>query len=179
MLKSNQIPSRVINFNVYDDEKDNRLIGVATVDLPEPERMSEEITGAGIAGTVDMPLPGHFESMTTTITWNVPTKETFRLFSGANSHPVTMRASIQVYDAGTGKYKTVPLKVSMSIISKSLSLGTLEPNAKMDTGKEFSVVRIKSWLDGKKVVEIDPLNFICEIDGKDELASVRRDLGML
>lgn len=176
MASANQIPSRVINFKVY--REDNSVIGLATVDLPEPERMAEEVTGAGIAGSVEMTIPGHFNAMSTTINWRVPTKETFAMSSGAKAHTVDMRASIQVYDAGSGTNKTMPLRVSMQIASKTLALGTLEPNAAMETNKEFSVYWIKAWLDGKKVLEIDPLNFICEIDGKDELASVRKDLGM-
>ena len=34
-----------------------------------------------------------------------------------------------------------------------------------------------TYIDGKKVREIDPLNFICLIDGTDYLADVRKALG--
>lgn len=176
MPKANQIPSRVTNFNVYFEDK--RLAGVATIDLPEPERMNDEVTGAGIGGSLNMPLPGHFESMTTTINFNVPTKDTFRLFSGGSAHLIDCRASIQVYDASNGAYIQMPLRVSMLVSSKNVALGTLEPNAKTDTGSEFAVNMIKMWLDGKVVCHIDPANMISEIDGIDELADVRKNIGM-
>ena len=34
-----------------------------------------------------------------------------------------------------------------------------------------------TYLDGKKVRELDPLNFICYINGTDYLAAVRKALG--
>lgn len=42
---------------------------------------------------------------------------------------------------------------------------------------EFAVRYWATYIDGKKVREIDPLNFICLIDGTDYLADVRKALG--
>ena len=40
----NKIPERLINFRVYNNGND--LLGVATVELPELEAMSDTVSGA-------------------------------------------------------------------------------------------------------------------------------------
>lgn len=47
-----------------------------------------------------------------------------------------------------------------------------------DSENEFEVLYIKLFIDGKEVLEIDKLNFICIFDGEDILKSVRDDLGL-
>ncbi|WP_309455072.1 phage major tail tube protein [Escherichia coli] len=37
---------------------------------------------------------------------------------------------------------------------------------------------MKLFIDGKEVLEIDKLNFICIFDGEDILKTVRDDLGL-
>lgn len=46
MAGSNQMPERLVNFKVYNSGND--LLGIATVDLPELEAMSDTVSGAGI-----------------------------------------------------------------------------------------------------------------------------------
>ena len=66
MATGNKVPERLINFRVYNDGND--LLGVANVDLPSIEAMSDTVSGAGIAGEVESPILGHFASMTATFT---------------------------------------------------------------------------------------------------------------
>ena len=47
MATGNKVPERLINFRVYNDGND--LLGVANVDLPSIEAMSDTVSGAGIA----------------------------------------------------------------------------------------------------------------------------------
>ena len=42
---------------------------------------------------------------------------------------------------------------------------------------EYSVHYYELYVDGVKVTEVDPLNFICVINGKDFLEEVRHTLG--
>lgn len=51
---SNPVPERLINFRVYVNG--NNQAGVATVDLPDLEFMTDTVSGAGIAGEVDSPI---------------------------------------------------------------------------------------------------------------------------
>ena len=80
--------------------------------------------------------------------------------------------------AGTGKLASKPVKVVLRGLPKKVGLGKLEPAKKMDPDVELECVYLKVWIDGEVVLEIDKFNFICNINGEDVLASVRRDLGM-
>ena len=53
MATGNKVPERLVNFRVYNEGND--LLGVATVDLPSIEAMSDTVSGAGIAGEVESP----------------------------------------------------------------------------------------------------------------------------
>lgn len=172
---SNLVPERLINFRVYLEG--NNLAGVATIDLPELEAMSDTVSGAGIAGEVESPILGHFSSMTTTINFRTVTADAVKL-AGQRSHAIECRGSQQVYDAANGQYKTSPIKVSMRCTPKNVSLGSLEVGATTDTANEFEVTYLKIFVDGKERLELDKYNFKYVVDGTDFLARVRADLGL-
>lgn len=172
---SNLIPERLINFNVYDDS--NLVIGVATVDLPELSAMADTVSGAGIAGEVDSPTLGHFESMTTTINFRTITSRATKL-AAQKAHDIVCRGAQQVYETATGTYIPTPVKVAMRCIPKNVSLGSLEVGAATDTSNEFEVVYIKVWVDGKARIELDKFNFKFIVDGVDQLLPVRVAMGL-
>ncbi len=175
MAGANNIPERLINFRVYSDNDD--LLGLATVDLPEIEAMSDTISGAGIAGELETPTIGHYAAMESTFNWRTVTEHYFKLCA-QKSFQVDVRGSIQLYDAANGEYKTVALRVTMRLVNKNFGLGSLEPAAAMDSEQTFEVSYIKLYLGGKERFEIDKLNYIAKFDGVDLLASVRADLGL-
>lgn len=170
-----KIPTRLVNFNVYHDNK--KLIGVATVEMPELEAMTDTITGSGILGEVEVPILGHFSAASCTITWHTPTKQALLLSAQKSTHYLDLRGSFQEYDAASGVYTTYGVRLSMRVSPKTLSLGGLEPASATDTEREFSVFYIKAFVNDKEVLEYDPLNFIWRVNGIDQLASIRRDLG--
>lgn len=171
----NNIPEKLINFKVYQDSND--LLGMADVQLPSLEAMTETVKGAGIAGEVESPVLGHFGPMGLTLNWHTPTPKTMAL-SKQKAHHLELRGAIQIYDAAGGVYKTAQLKVVVKAVPKKLDLGKLDVGAKTDTSNEFECNYIKVWHDGTEKIEIDKFNFICKIDGEDYLAEVREALGM-
>ena len=52
-----------------------------------------------------------------------------------------------------------------------------EPATPANGSGEYAVRYWATYLEGKKVRELDPLNFICYINGTDYLAAVRKALG--
>lgn len=171
---SNPVPERLINFNVYNDA--NRMLGVATVEMPDIESMTDTVSGAGIAGEIDSPIIGHFGSMTTTVTFRTVTADAISL-AAPKSHALEFRGSQQVYDAANGTYGSVPVRVAMRCIPKRTGLGSLEVGSTTDTESEFEVTYLKVWVGGTERIEIDKYNFKYVVDGVDYLASVRADLG--
>lgn len=172
---ANQIPERLINYRAYKDG--NFIIGTADITLPSIEAITDTISGAGIAGELETPVLGHFKSMTTTIKWRTVTNGAIDL-TAQQSHQVDFRGSMQNYDAGEGKSKTVPIRVSTTLIPKKTSLGNMQVAKTMDSENEMEVIYINLYIDGDSVLEIDKLNFKCVINGQDFLQSVRDDIGM-
>ena len=161
MAGENNVKERLIAFRVYNDAND--LLGIATVDLPELSSMTDTVTGAGIAGEVDSPVLGHYQSMELT---------------AHKAHALELRGSQQVYDAGGGVYSTEAVRITLRAIPKTTTLGTFETGASTDSSQEFEVVYIKISVGGKEVAEIDKYNYISKFGDEDILSSVRADLGL-
>lgn len=174
-MSINPIPERTINYRVYDDT--NALIGIATVDLPDIEAMTDTVSGAGIAGEIDSPTLGHFGSMTLTLNWRTITGDATRL-NAQRVHALEMRASQQINDAANGELRTQSVRIVTRCMPKNLSLGSLEVSATTDSSSEFEVLYMKIFIDGKEVVEIDKYNFKYAVGGVDFLRQVRKDLGL-
>ncbi len=169
------IPDKLISYKIYNESKE--MLGIAEITLPELSFMSESLKGAGIAGEMELPTLGHFQSFTFTINWNVIESENIKLLAPKTYH-FDCRGSRQSHDTGTGIIQEGPIKILLRGIPKKVSLGKLDPAAKTDTSAEFEAVYIKIWIDEKEVVEIDKFNFICKINGVDYLEKVRKNLGM-
>lgn len=171
---ANDIPEKLIGFAVYNDSQE--MVGVADVSLPSLEFMSDTVSGAGIAGEFDSPVLGHVKAMELGLKFRTITDNVIKL-AAPKAHQLDLRGSIQVYDAGSAKYKTIPIKVVVKAVPKKTDLGKLETGKAQDAGSTFSVTYLKITLSGTEKVEIDIFNYKCVIDGEDYLASVRTDLG--
>jgi uncharacterized protein len=172
---SNPIPERLINFRVYVDG-DNQA-GVATVDLPDIEFMTDTVSGAGIAGEVDSPTLGHLSSMALTITWRTITDYAMKL-AAPKMHSLDFRGSQQINNAADGTLESIPVRVSVKATPKRMGLGSLEVGSTTDSESEFEITFMKIWVDGEELVEIDKYNFKFVVDGVDYLESVNSDLGI-
>ena len=171
----NIIPEKSINFKVYLNGVD--LLGVAEGTIPALEAMTSEVRGAGVAGVVESPVLGHFNSTNFSLTWRTVTDDFMKLFDHI-TNDIELFSALQQYDAGLGVYKVVPLQVSIRAITKTSTPGNLTVGDNMDTQTEFEVVRMKIYLDGKERVVMDKYNYIYKVDGVDRLSEVRTALGM-
>ena len=79
---------KMTTFSVFDTGEVE--VGMADVELPDLEFMQEKISGAGIAGEVELPTLGHLLSMTTKIKWRTVTKESVVLVA-PTTHDLEMR----------------------------------------------------------------------------------------
>ena len=172
---ANAIPERLINYRVYNEAND--LLGVASVDLPEIAAMTDTVSGAGIAGEVDSPVLGHFQSMSCTINWRTIEPAAVAL-AEQRTHALELRGSQQQYDAANGLLGTVPVKVTLRVMPKTMALGSFNVGSTTDSSNEFEVLYMKVAIDGSELVEIDKFNYKAVFNGRDALASVRADLGM-
>lgn len=172
----NPVPERTINYKVFVGGSQD-MAALATIELPDIEMMSDTVSGAGIAGEVESPTLGQTGSMAATMTFRTIYAPALSL-NAPKSHEIDARASMQVYDAGLGQYKTTPVRVAMRGVPKRTGLGSLEVGAATDSEIELELTYLSVWVDNKQTIEIDKYNFKHVVNGVDYLAGVRADLGM-
>ena len=63
----------VINFAVYEDGVE--YVGMAGVTLPNLSAIVQTLSGAGIAGNVEVPVLGHYDVMSLTLNFRTTTEQ--------------------------------------------------------------------------------------------------------
>ena len=154
------VPEKLINFKVYQDGND--LVGIADVQLPSLDAMTETVKGAGIAGEFDSPVLGHFGSMETVLNWRTLEKRNIMLAmqTGVN---LDLRGAQQIYDSASGKYKVGNVKCVVRGVPKKTELGKLDVGATTGTANTIETAYLKVTIDGETVLELDKFNYICNI----------------
>ena len=164
----------VINFAVYEDSVE--YVGMAGVTLPNLAAIVQTLSGAGIAGNVEVPVLGHYDAMSLTLNFRTTTEHSVRL-SEPRRHNIDLRMAQQIEDTVAGEVKVQSIKHVLVVVPKTDTGGTVAPAAPTNGSGEYSVRYWATYIDGAKVREIDPLNFICEVNGVDYLADVRKAIG--
>ncbi len=173
-MSINAIPEKIVNYNAYLEN--DKLIGVnSDVTLPKLEQMTSTISGAGIAGEYESPVPGHFGKIETDITFNTVSEDAAKLLTpGAKS--LIFRASQQSYDVAAGEMQFRQLKITLKVLSKGIDLGKLSVGKTSGTKNTFETLYIKIEENGKILLELDKLNFIFIVNGIDVLADIRNQI---
>ena len=169
-----KVDELVINYALYEDATE--YMGTTEVTLPDLEYLSEEMNGAGIAGNVEEIIIGHLNAMTTTLNFRTVTNAAVKLME-PRVHKIDLRVAQQQMNMRTSETGVMSVKHIMKIKPKKTALGKVAAASTADVSGEYAVSYYAMYLDGKKATEIDPLNFICTINGKDYLADVRKALG--
>ena len=164
----------IINFATY--EGSTEYLGMAEWTLPNLERQTVDVTGAGISGTFSAPVLGHFSAMSATANWRTPNEKQAKLMTN-EPHTIDLRAAIERRNPTTGAVETVPVKHIMVVRPKSLNMGKVAPASTADASMEFSVSYFATYINGEKITEIDIFNMIAIVNGVDELAATRAALG--
>lgn len=168
-MANRTIPARLNNFNIYG--RGNKALGVATVTLPSLEAMSDTLTGAGLLGEIDLPTLGHFGSTEVEMEWNTISSEAAAFSPGVNED-LTFRGAMQLADGATGQIDHVGVRVVVRGIGKNWDLGSAEVGAATGTTTTIEALYIKIVIDGKDVLELDKLNNVYKVNGKDLMAKI-------
>ncbi len=164
----------IINFAVYEDGSE--YLGLAKVTMPDLTALTQTISGAGIAGNVEAIILGHYEAMSLGIDFRTTSPQAIKL-SEPRRHTIDLRIAQQLEDTVAGVIKVQQVKHVMVVVPKSEKGGSIAPASTGDGSGEYALRYWATYIDGSKVREIDPLNFICLVNGKDYLAEVRTALG--
>lgn len=158
-----QVPERVSQCRCYFDN--GRLACTGELTMPNFTRPTQDVTGAGIAGTVSSPTRGNLDSMQATFASRVLTGEMIACFA-PGVHDLEFRAIIQGIGADS---EAVQQRFSafMRVIARGITSGTVNNNAEMGASAEFEVLDILVSIDDVKVVNVSKLNNIVEFLNKD------------
>ena len=98
----------LIQFECFDSG--NRLLGLATVDLPELNFRNVDVSGAGVNGQLNIPVQGATESLELKLHFRTLYEPAVKMLKhGAVT--LSLRAALQNYDASTGEVKIIPLRI--------------------------------------------------------------------
>lgn len=166
----------VINNCVF--RKDGEIIiGAGSCTLPEITKKVESITGAGTGGEIEIPLKGLYDAMTANIKF-LNICDGIMLDDGEVME-INVKAALQEVDRethNTGVIKT--MSASMKGVVKSLKPGDIAPGTKAEAEIEMAVTFYKLEIDGKEIYEIDKLNNISRLNGKDVAQAIRSALDL-
>ena len=167
------IPSKINSFNIYKDG--TKLIGISDeITLPDFEAITESLSGPGILGEIDDPTLGHFSSMEFEIPFRTMDEDLFILSDDISSVTVTLRGAIQYTDAQIGATKFKPMRIVVRGKNKSLSGGKAKQGAGTGSNIKLEVLYILIEIGNVTEIELDKLNFVYKVHGKDLLAKVRK-----
>ena len=167
------IKTHLVNrFNAYKSGKE--LVGVAgELTLPEVTNLTDTMEGAGTGGNMDVPVVGLIEDMEMEIAFMSLCNDIFSIMDPTEATDLTLNGAIQGTDAGTGAVGYVPASISVRGIMKKFTPGSMKAGAKMSSSVTLGLSYYKIVLDGKTMMEIDRLNGVFIINGKDILEKVR------
>lgn len=169
------IPETLAGYNVYEgDTGDKFLAQTGNMTLATLTAMTNEVTGAGIAGSYNAPAAGSYQSISQEIPLTAPTPQSFRFMNPMKRSTLNIRGMVQVVDRSTGTRDRVPLRITLSGYGTAISPGTLQTGNPLGSTLTMEVTHIKIVLGNETVFEVDKLNQVCIIDGVDIFEEIRR-----
>ncbi|MCI8950037.1 MAG: phage major tail tube protein [Lachnospiraceae bacterium] len=168
------LPEVINQFNVYDGDG-NRHIGITgEMSLAEIKNIMASVSGSGISGSYNVPVVGHFESITQEIPFRTLYVNIAELLNPMKLQTFNIRGAIQATNISTGAAKIVGFRYLLKGRSSGLNPGNLNNGEVMGTKVPIEVTYVLIEIGGKPFFELDKVNGVYRVDGKDLLAEVRR-----
>lgn len=165
------IPTKVNRYNVYNEAE--RLLGVGDeLTLPGFEASSETVSGAGILGEIDDPTIGYFGNQEMEIPFRVLDQEAVDLLDMTRAVRLTVRGAVQVTNS-EGDIVPRAIRVVVRGRAAKFSPGKLKAGAAMETSVTLTLLYILIEIAGNPVLELDKLNEVYKVNGKDMLAQIK------
>lgn len=167
-----QIPQVLFNTLLFVDGVSMQG-DVPTFDLPKVKVKTEAHRGGGMDGEIDMDMG--LEKLEASFTTTGMRRETLKFFGvfDTSATPLVFRGSFKEQ-----KGRTVPAVATVRGMVTEVDPGSWKPGDKAEIKHAVSVSYYKLEVAGRVIYEIDPVNMVRIVDGIDQLASVRTDLGL-
>lgn len=167
------LPSVLKNFNVFN-EGVSHMGKVEEIKLPDLKRKMEKFRGGGMDGAVSVDLgqePLDMES-----TYGGIMEDVLKQYGcvGVAGKMLRFAGAYQADD--TCKWQAVEVVVRGR--HEEISMGSAKGGDKGKFTVKSTLSYYKLTIDNKAVIEIDLLNFIFNVDGKDQLTEQRKAIGL-
>jgi len=178
MIKTNNsgivFPEVINNFNVYNDA--NRVVGTTgEISLVSLQAMTAAISGAGILGEYNTAVTGMFQSLSQEIPFRMIDEDFFGMLNTGEQSRVTLRSSVQQRNRETGgTLSTQAMRIVFGGHPTGANLGSVKKGEMMNASITMELTYILIEIGGVTMFELDKLNSIYVVDGKDLLAEIRK-----
>ena len=169
------IPNRLENATVYG--KGERLYGIADVELPKIEYDADSFKPLGIAGELEVMSPANIKALSLKLKFRTVSEQAIELLT-PETKELEIFGAISAYDESAKKNVIKKARIFAQVSPKSQSLGKIEAGKTMDTEVELSTQYLVVELDGQKVFEFDPINWVFAINGQNYLQDIKGALGL-
>lgn len=167
-------PEVINNFNVYNEA--NRVMGTTgDVSLAELKAMTATVSGAGILGEYNTAVVGMFQSMSQEIPFRMIDKDFFNMLNTGEQSRIVLRSSVQQRNRESGgTLSTAAMRIVMRGHPTDSKFGTIKQGEMMNASITMELTYILVEMGGVTMLELDKLNSIYKIGGKDLLAEIRK-----
>jgi len=166
------VPDKINMYNVYKTDG-NKLLGLSgEITLPDLEAITSEIEGAGLLGPIETAAVGQFAAMQMEIPFRTILEDLTDMMDPTKTVGLTLRGSQQELD-GVGDIKFVGIRVVIRGQFLGLTGGTLKQGEGTGSKIKLGLTYYLLEYDGKPFNELDKLNGVYRVNGKDVLAEAR------
>ncbi len=145
--------------------------------LPDVDFIVATVSGAGIAGNVEAPIIGHMNAMTAQFKFRTFSAESLKL-QEPREHNIDLRARRSRCTTRLQAFTRRSPSSTSSCLFRRRCRTAISPRLLPRTALAATpCARWVTYIDDAKVMELDPYNYICEVNGVDYLSDTRKALG--
>jgi hypothetical protein len=146
------------------------------VSLPEIQFSKSEYKALGLIGSLK--FFNGVDALEATIKWNYPDNDVqVACANPRKAIELMVRSNKTVYTNGDVTDEQ-PVVVYLRGTSNNHGLGAFKAKEDTDLSTKFDISYIKEEVNGRAIVELDIINNIFRIDGVDQLAAYKQNLGI-
>lgn len=168
------IPDKINNYNVYAGTATaaNKLIGVTDeTTLINLKNISETLSLAGMAGEIDSPAVGQYQSMEIEIGFSNIAKSSLEIAAMDNT-PLIFRSAQEFVNPEDSTKSLKNRTITVRGMTKGINFGSLKKGGYGKPSVTKEVTYYKDVIDGEVVAEIDKFNGRSVIGGIDQTKDI-------
>ncbi len=167
-------PEAVNNFNVYNSG--DKYLGISgEITLATFSSMTATVSGAGVLGEYDTAIIGMFQKISQELPFRMIDEEFFTLMDASRQVELVLRSSTQNVDRSSGGILgTQGMRIVYRGRPTAANPGTLKQGDLMNASVTLELTYVLIEIGGESKLELDKLNSVYKINGKDLLADINK-----